>query len=59
MESMSEEELQLVHKVLLHTKKHRLWREISAETEDERSVRKWERLPEISGSKAMKQQIYG
>ena len=31
IESMSEEELQLVHEVLLHAEKDRLWREISAE----------------------------
>lgn len=47
IESMSEEELRLVHEVLLHAEKDRLWREISTEAEDERSGGKWERLPEI------------
>ena len=47
IESMSEEDLRLVHEVLLHTEKDRLWREISAEAEDERNSGKWERLPEI------------
>lgn len=47
IEAMSEEDLRLVHEVLLHAEKDRLWREISDETEDERLAGKWERLPEI------------
>ncbi len=47
IESMSEEDLRLVHEVLLHAEKDRLWREISAEAEDERNSGKWEMLPEI------------
>jgi hypothetical protein len=47
IESMSEDDLRLVHEVLLHAEKDRLWREISAEAEMERSSEKWERLPEI------------
>ena len=47
IEAMSEEDLRLVHEVLLHAEKDRLWREISADTENERSSGKWERLPEI------------
>jgi|TARA_B110000037_G_scaffold72241_1_gene87023 hypothetical protein len=47
IEAMSEDELRLVHEVLLHAEKDRLWREISAEAEDERKTGKWDRLPEI------------
>jgi hypothetical protein len=47
IESMSEEELRLVHEVLLHAEKDRLWREISAEAEAERETGKWSKLPEI------------
>ena len=47
IEAMSEEDLRLVHEVLLHAEMDRLWREISAEAEDERSSGKWVRLPEI------------
>jgi hypothetical protein len=47
IEAMSEEDLQLVHEVLLHAEKDRLWREISADAENERISGKWEELPEI------------
>ena len=47
IEAMSEQDLQLVHEVLLHAEKDRLWQEISAEAEDERNSGKWEKLPEI------------
>lgn len=47
IESMSEDDLRLVHEVLLHAEKDRLWREISAEAENERSSGKWDQLPEI------------
>jgi hypothetical protein len=47
IESMSEEDLRLVHEVLLHAEKDRLWREISTDSEKERIEGKWEKLPEI------------
>ena len=47
IESMSEEDLRLVHEVLLHAEKDRLWREISTDAENERLSGTWERLPEI------------
>jgi hypothetical protein len=47
IEAMSEDELRLVHEVLLHAEKDRLWREISGDAEEERNSGKWERLPEI------------
>ncbi|MES2921212.1 MAG: hypothetical protein V4819_06690 [Verrucomicrobiota bacterium] len=47
IEAMSDEDLQLVHEVLLHAERDRLWREISTEAENERQNGKWERLPEI------------
>ncbi len=46
-EAMSDLDLQLVHEVLLHADKDRLWREISADAENDRLSGKWERLPEI------------
>jgi hypothetical protein len=47
IESMTEEELRLVHEVLLHAEKDRLWREISAEAEAERESGRWDKLPKI------------
>ena len=47
IESNSDEELRLVHEVLLHGEKDRLRRDISDEAKDERTSGKWERLPEI------------
>ncbi len=47
IEVMSDEELRLVHEVLLHAEKDRLWREISGEAEDDRKNGKWDKLPEI------------
>ncbi|MEY3898370.1 MAG: hypothetical protein RLZZ214_3891 [Verrucomicrobiota bacterium] len=47
IEAMSEDELQLVHEVLLHAEKDRLWREISADADEEKNSGKWDRLPEI------------
>lgn len=44
---MPDEELQLVHSVLLHAEKERLWAEISAEAEEERKAGAFERLPQI------------
>lgn len=47
IEAMSEVELRLVHEVLLHAEKDRLWREISAEADVEHKSGTWDRLPEI------------
>ena len=47
LESLSEEELQLVHEILLHTEKERLWRELSAEMAKEDEAGKFARLPEL------------
>lgn len=47
IETMSDEELQLVHSVLLHAEKERIWAEISAEAEVERNAGAFERLPQI------------
>ena len=44
---MPEEDLRLVHEVLLHAEKDRLWREISTAAEIERQGGKWQRLPEV------------
>ncbi len=44
---MPEEELRLVHSVLLHAEKERLWAEISAGAEEERQAGVFERLPKI------------
>lgn len=47
IDSMSDEDLRLVHEVLLHAEKDKLWREISTEAEAERESGKWDKLPEI------------
>ncbi len=47
IETMSDDELQLVHSVLLHAEKDRLWAEISARAEEERVTGAFERLPQI------------
>lgn len=47
IESMHDDELQLVHSVLLHAEKQRLWSEISASAEEERISGIFEKLPEI------------
>lgn len=47
IESMSEQDLRLVHEVLRHAEKDRLWREISAEAEAGREAGDWDELPEI------------
>jgi hypothetical protein len=47
IENMPDDELRLVHSVLLHAEKERLWAEISAESEQERSAGTFERLPQI------------
>jgi hypothetical protein len=47
IEAMCEEDLRLVHEVLLHAERDLLWREISTDSEKERIEGKWEKLPEI------------
>jgi hypothetical protein len=47
IETMSDDELQLVHSVLLHAEKDRLWAEISAGAEEDRVSGVFERLPQI------------
>ena len=47
IESMPDDELQLVHSVLLHAEKERLWAEISDAAEQERAVGTFDRLPQI------------
>ena len=44
---MPDDELQLVHAVLLHAEKERLWGEISDAAEQERTAGAFERLPQI------------
>jgi hypothetical protein len=47
IESLPDEDLPLVHEVILHAEKDRLWREISGEAEAERRSGRWDGLPEI------------
>jgi hypothetical protein len=47
VESMDDESLLLLHRVLLFLEKQRLWRELSAEAEEDRRSGKLDRLPEI------------
>ena len=47
IETLDDESLLLVHRVLLIVEKQRLWRELSAEAEQDRVSGKFERLPEI------------
>jgi hypothetical protein len=47
IETMDDESLLLLHRVLLIVEKERLWRELSAEAEEDRRSRKLDRLPEI------------
>jgi hypothetical protein len=47
IETMDDESLLLLHRVLLHVEKERLWRQLSAEAEADRCSGKLERLPEI------------
>ncbi len=47
IETMSEEDLQLVHRVLLHSERDRLWQEIYSEAEHERQNDRLEGLPEL------------
>ena len=47
IESLDDESLLLLHRVLLIVEKERLWRELSAEAEQDRRSGKFDRLPEI------------
>jgi len=47
IETMTDDELQLVHSVLLHAEKDRLWAEISGRAEEEGVSGAFERLPQI------------
>ena len=47
IESMDDESLLVLHRVLLIVEKERLWRELSAEAEQDRRSGKLDRLPEI------------
>jgi hypothetical protein len=47
IESMDDESLLLLHQILLRVEKDRLWRELSAEAEQDRRSGKFQRLHEI------------
>jgi hypothetical protein len=47
IETMDDESLLFLHRILLIVEKERLWRELSAEAEQDRVSGKFERLPEI------------
>lgn len=47
IQAMDNESLVLLHRVLLFLEKEQLWRELSAEAEQDRRSGKFERLPEI------------
>jgi hypothetical protein len=47
IETMPDDELRLVHSVLLHAEKERLWAEISGAAEQQRAAGAFERLPQI------------
>jgi len=47
VESMDDESLLVLHRVMLIVEKERLWRELAAEAEQDRRSGKFERLPEI------------
>jgi hypothetical protein len=47
IEAMDDESLLLLHRLLLHLEKERLWHELSAEAEADRHSGKLDRLPEI------------
>ena len=47
VEAMDDEGLRLLHRLLLHVEKERLWRELSAESEADRRSGKFARLSEI------------
>ena len=45
--AMDEEGLRLLHRLLLHIEKDRLWRELSAEAEADRQSGKMDRLSDV------------
>ena len=47
VEAMDDESLLVLHRILLIVEKERLWRDLSAEAEQDRCSEKFERLPEI------------
>jgi len=47
VEAMDDDSLLVLHRILLFVEKERLWRELSAEAEQDRCSGKFERLPEI------------
>ena len=47
VEAMDDESLLVLHRALLIVEKERLWRELSAEAEQDRRSGKFDRLPEI------------
>ena len=47
IETMDEESLLLLHRILLIVEKQRLWRELSAEAESDRRLGKLDRLQEV------------
>jgi hypothetical protein len=47
VETMDDESLLLLHRVLLIVEKDRLWRELAVEAEQDRRSGRFERLPEI------------
>jgi hypothetical protein len=47
IESLDDESLLLVHRVLLLVEKECLWRELSADAEEDRRLGKLDRLPQI------------
>jgi hypothetical protein len=47
IEALDDESLLVLHRVLLIVEKQRLWRELSAEAEQDRRLGKLDRLPEI------------
>jgi hypothetical protein len=47
IEAMDEESLRLLHRLLLHIEKDRLWRELSAEAEADRQSGKMDLLTDV------------
>ena len=47
VEAMDEASLRLLHHLLLHVEKERLWRELSAEAETDRRSGNFDRLSEV------------
>jgi hypothetical protein len=47
VEAMDDESLVLLHRLLLHLEKERLWRELSTEAEADRRSGKFDRLSDV------------